>query len=321
MKTTGTQRGMSLAVRALVLFVAASVNLCVALPADAIVTVGVAHGSGSNADLTLGPAPPLAIFSQPSIVDGAPAPFVDNANLPALNVSSEFNAFTMAEFITGDSDVNISSDVDGLLGVRSASADSTVTDIEVRVFSQIPPVIPTTFTTLFELNATQIFSSADVSGDFGALTGSSVATLAGTDGPGNDQASITVTTEFDSETFLLPTSPAPNSGFTILPGLGPGEVEGLEGTIQVIMNVLTLSGDGIMEQEVDVAALRVIFNSGMLGFPPNMEQQAFFGEFSVARSLAQLQAATSTPGVIPEPSTIWLGLPVIALLAARRRRR
>jgi len=319
--TRGTQRRRSLAVRALALVVAASINLCGALPAGAIVTVGVAHGYGSQADLTLGPAPPLTIFSQPSIVNGAPAPFVGNANLPALNVSTEFNGFTMAEFITGDSDVNISSNVDGLLGVRSASADSTVADVEVRVFSQIPPLIPTTFTTLFELNATEIFSSVDVSGDFAAFTASSVATLAGTGGLGNDQASITVTTEFDSETFLLATSPLPNSGFTILPGVGPGEVEGLEGKIQVIMNELTLSGDGITEQGIDVKALHVIFNSGMLAFPPDLEQQAFFGEFSVARSLARLEAATSTPAVVPEPSTIWLGLPAIALLAARRKRK
>ena len=319
MKTRGTQRGTSLAVQTLALAVAASINLWGALPADAIVTVGVAHGYGSQADLTLGPAPPLAIFSQPSIVDGAPGPFVGNANLPALNVSSEFNAFAMAEYITGDSDVNISSNVDGLLGVRSAAADSTVADIEVRVFSQIPPVIPTTFTTLFELNATEVFSSADVSGDFGAFAAASTATLAGTGGLGNDQASITVTTEFDSETFLLDVSPAPNSGFTILPGVGPGEVEGLEGSIQVIMNELTLSGNGITEREADVKALHVIFNSGMLAFPPNLEQHAFFGEFSVARSLARLEAQTSTPRVIPEPSTIWLGLPAIALLRRKRK--
>ena len=319
MKARGTQRGTLQAVHALALVVAAGINLWGALPAGAIVTVGVAHGYGSQADLTLGPAPALAIFSQPSIVDGAPGPFVGNANLPALNVSSEFNAFTMAEFITGDSDVNISSDVDGLLGVRSAAADSTVADVEVRVFSQIPPVVPTTFTTLFELNATEIASSADVGGDFGAFAAASTATLAGTGGPGNDQASITVTTEFDSETFLLATSPAPNSGFTIVPGVGPGEVEGLEGTIQVILNELTLSGNGITEREVDVKALRVIFNSGMLAFPPDLEQHVFFGEFSVARSLARLEAQTSTPTVVPEPSTIWLGLSGLALLRRRRR--
>ncbi len=277
-------------------------------PAWALVFSGEASGYGISGFEILGPAPQLQIPETPTIAGIAPVPFVDNANLATSNFTSVFGVFTIAESDTGELDVNISSDVDGAVGNRSASADATVDNVSIQTVTQVvPPLVPVTLDFVLDVQATEIHSAADVSGEFGALAPSGTATLSGTSGANNDQASITVL----GVEFLLDSNPLPHPASSFM--ITQAQVPSLEGQIEVRINEQILAGDGINDQSIEVNALRILIGTGMIKLPPNFTDAAWAGDIIVAHSEAALQA-----NIIPEPSTLLLA--ALGLLGMTSRR-
>ena len=176
------------------------------------------------------------------------------------------------------------------------------------------PALPVTLAAVLDVNAKTIESTADVSGDFGGLAAIGTTGLSGTAGGGNDQASITVL----GEVFLLEKSPAPNTMFMIT----PFDVPALEGFITVIQNEQFLVGDGTTNQSIEVNALHILINSGMVLLPSGFTPGAWSGEIIVGHSEASLLAepgGMSQP--IPEPSAFILATLSLLSLGTRRRQR
>ena len=283
-------------------------------PAHAVVTVGEASGYGVSANVLLGGPPTLVVPITPAAGNIAPVPFNDNANLPSSNFTALYGIYTIGESDTGELDINFSSTVDGAPGVRSASADATVDEVSIQNFTQVPPIFPVTLDAVLDLQATEIMSMADVTGDFGGLVPTGSASLSGTAGPGNDQASITSL----GVEFLLKKNPVPNETFFIT----PNDVPGLEGHITVIQNEQILNGNGSDMQSITVNALHLIIGTGMIKLPPNDTDAVWNGEVIVAQSRSALQAEMDpdTSGV-PEPSTLALAIAGLLLSVFNLRRR
>ena len=138
--------------------------------------------------------------------------------------------------------VDAYSNVNGLPGVRTAHADSNLTNLTLA------PPIPV-ISSLFTRTLSSFNSSADVTGDYGSLTPTGSTTLSG----------------FSLGSALFPFSlitfgsgsPAPNTQLvpTALSGLG----------LSIVLNEQTVTGNGISFERIQVNAVHINFTNFNLG--------------------------------------------------------
>lgn len=252
----------------------------------------------------------LVIASTPSVSGSAPAPYDLDDSVASVSGTSSLNILNFGPLDalnvdTGLVEVTADSTVTGL-GPGTAAATSTVADASLDI-NQLDLLISQS---LISLNATEITSSADISGDYNAFTTTAGSSIAGTAGDASNQALLTVL----GAEFLLEANAAPNTMFSIDSSFG-GPLAGFVGSIDVFLNEQIATGDGVNSQGVEVNALRLAFNGVQVdigGVSPTLLN----GEVIFANSQAELNA-------VPEPSSMAL-LSVIgfgAIVGRYRRRR
>jgi PEP-CTERM motif len=172
----------------------------------------------------------------------------------------------------GSATANASSNVDGLAGNRTASGDATIGDLGLDLTILLTQVLV--------INSGEIFSSASVTGDHGALSSTGTTTFGNT--------SITV----NSATFFLDPMYAPNT------------VVYNQGGITIIANEQIYGGDGIALEEITVNALRI--SLGVLGVT---------GDIVLGQSQAALTAVPEPSAAL----MLGLGLAALARYGRRSR--
>lgn len=265
----------------------------------AIVFSGISSSFGElvglSGVLTVTPAP------QPAVNISAPGDIASAGSVSFSGLLSE-----------GLLLVHAASDVDGLPGIRSASADATVNGLSANLSSL-------TGASFISFSAVSVGSTASVKGDFGALTRSGATSLVG--------ASLSVA----GKPFIIDSSPAPN---TVVVCTDPQEDPGAEALppsdlcgLKVTLNEQILSGDGVESGGITVNAIHVQFDDFPLGNAGVID-----GEIVISNSQATLRAiqvqsdetqATLTPTQeVPAPATLLLllaGVPGLLLLRRRGR--
>lgn len=241
--------------------------LCVSLHAEATVITGTSRAFGESVNLTITPliGPVVSVLSGPIPTASGTAP------LPYNVTNTLLSANVAGLLTTGVLTAHATSNVDGMPGIRTASADATVDNLSVL---------------LGLITATEIQSSATVSGDFGAFTAVGTNTLTGLSVNG---------------TPFLFASATPN--FVFFTGLG----------LTVTLNEQILTGNGIDSLGLAVNAIDISFNnfvsaSGILN-----------GNIIISHSEASLTGRADEQDV-PEPATLLLfASGMIGLMVLKRR--
>ncbi len=236
---------------------------CVAAPAAATVITGDASAFGVSIELS-------GLLNQntglvPAVTVSSPPPDSATQTTPDLS--------PLVLITSGSATANASTNVDGLPGSRTASADTTIGNLTLDLAPILAQVIG--------ISSGQIFSTASVSGEFGALSPSGTSQFGGT------------TVFVNGAAFILDPEPAPNT------------VVYDDGLITVIANEQILFGDGGTLQGLTVTALRITLVDAVGGL---LSGSIVLGHSEVALS------------AIPEPGTaLLLGLGLAAIARARRR--
>jgi hypothetical protein len=271
------------------------------------VDLGLVEDSASSSLLlnaSVGPTP-TAIGSAPAPYDHSDSAASASAS-GALDVGGIVGVTEIVDFDTGILEVAAQSDVTGSGGPRTTAAQATVNDVTFDVTSVSSLLSLSSF---FTLDATQIASAADVSGGFGTLTPSGMTTITGTHGTAGNQAALTVL----GVEFLLDSNPAPNTMFTI-DSSAHTDLASLQGSIDVILNEQSLSGDISNSQSILVNGLHLRFNNVLAGLGDT--SGLLNGDVIVSHSEAAQQA-------VPEPGSMSLlacGMAGLAGFAGWRRK-
>jgi hypothetical protein len=240
--------------------------------AEATVVSGSSSAYGLSVSLTLDvpilPDIDITVDPTPSVSGTAPPPYSLSDSLLSLDVPNVLS--------TGLLEVNANSNVDGLPGVRFANADATVNDLSVLDILLVAV-----------LEATTIQSTAEVSGDFGALVATGTTTL--------EALSILGIP-------VLDVTPAPNT--VLLDVLG----------LTIIANEQIITGDGISNAGIEVNALHIIFDDFIAGIG------LLSGDVIISHSEAELTAVRDIVDV-PEPGSLLILASGITLLFGLRRSR
>jgi hypothetical protein len=246
--------------------------------AEATVISGSSSAFGESVSLTLTPLIGLDV-----VVTSGPIPTVSGNAPPPYNLTDSLLSVSIANVLsTGVLTVNASSDVDGLPGIRFAAADATVNDLSLSILTNLG---------VLGVSATTIQSTAEVSGDFGALVRTGTTTLEGISINGSPAVDLT---------------PAPNT--VLLDFLG----------ITIIANEQIITGDGISNAGLEVNALHISFLNvpAILGSTPG----TLSGDIIISHSEAEL---TAEPNIVdvPEPGSLLILASGITLLFGLRRSR
>lgn len=255
-----------MAARSVLSFCAWFLSGILASPASALVIGGSSLAYGEQVDLLAALILSIDSGPLPQVSGSAPAPYSDsNAGL-SLNL----NAGTIT---SGTLSVNAASNVDGGPSARSASADATVESLGVGGV----------LAALLTLTSTTIGSSAEVTGNIGALGASGGAVL--------EDLAISVL----GVPLVIPVDPAPNT--VLIDSAG----------VRIVLNEQSSSGDGVNVRGIEVNAIHVEFTNAALGLG------LLNGDIVISHSEAALSA-------IPEPSVVPLAALAAGVLAAFRRR-
>jgi hypothetical protein len=244
--------------------------------AKATVVSGSSSAYGESVSLTLTPLLP----GPNVVVTSGPLPTVSGSAPPPYNLTDSVLTLSIANVLsTGVLTVNASSDVDLLPGPRFAAADATVNDLSLSIL------------TALGVDATTIQSTAEVSGDFGALVRIGTTTFEGLSIGGFP---------------VLDLTPAPNT--VLLDLLG----------ISIIANEQIITGDGISNAGLEVNALHISF----LNVPAILGSTlgTLTGDIIISHSEAEL---TAEPNIVdvPEPGSLLILASGITLLFGLRRSR
>lgn len=249
--------------------------LGLAAPSGALVIGGSSNAFGVGGDATIDPLsilPPtvVSVPDLPAASGSAPAPYDVSDGVGSVGDGTVIDANTLS--------VTASSTVDGLLGGRLADATSTVEDLGILL------------STLLSLDASSIFSSAQVSGDSGSFVATGHAVLEGTISvPGAPTLPGVLDEQPEANTIV---------GGGLLDPLG----------ITVILNEQILDCGTPTYCSITVNAIHILVDGGVPGL------NTIDADIVIGHSFAELVAA-------PEPSTgVLLGL-ALAGMAARRPRR
>ncbi len=242
--------------------------------AQATVISGASSAYGESVSLTLtpllGPVVNITSGPLPTVSGSAPPPYSNSNSVLSVSVGGILT--------TGVLTVNANSNVNGLPGARSTSADATVDDLSLSILS------------VLGVNLASIQSTADVSGDFGALLATGTTTIVGLSINGGIAVNLT---------------PAPNT--VLLSALG----------ITITANEQTTSGDGISNAGIDVNALHINFTNvpAVIGLTAGLLN----GDIVISHSEATASAQRDT--AVPEPGSLLLlaGGIVLAWGLSRRR--
>jgi hypothetical protein len=238
--------------------------------AEATVISGSSSAFGLSVSLTLDP-----FIGQNINITAGPTPTVSGNAPPPYNLTDSLLSLGVPGVLsTGVLEVNASSNVDGLPGPRFAAADATVNNLSVLSLLDL-------------LEVTTIQSTADVSGDFGALVRTGTTTIAGISFLGDPTFDLT---------------PAPNT--VLFAALG----------ITIIANEQTITGDGISAAGIEVNALHIIFDDVFAGIGD------LNGDIIISHSEAELIAEPNIIDV-PEPGSLLILASGITLLFGLRRSR
>jgi len=261
-------------------------------------------------DIALLPNVTVGLTPQPTISGTAPAAYNLTNSQASANVDGQVDVggllglVNIIDLETMLLEVNANSNVDGLAGIKSTSANATVNDLNLDINN----VILLALNNFISLDATLIQSTASLEGDYGALSATGESTISGTHGLSNNQALLTVA----GVDFLLDANAAPNTMISInssVSGLGS-----FVGNIDVILNEQTLSGDGNSFQSIDVNALRLNFNAVELDLGL-ISPVSLNGSLTIANSAANMSAVP-----VPEPSTfLFLSMVGLGGFVSRRR--
>jgi hypothetical protein len=179
----------------------------------------VITGDADAAGVAIGLTGPLPISTGlvPAVSVSSPPP--DSANQTLFDLTSQ------PLIDSGTATVNASTDVDGLPGTRTASADSTIGDLQLDLSLGLVDVLL--------INGGEISSTASVTGDYGALG------AIGTSAFGN--VFITVN----------------NATLTLDPAYAPNTEIYNQGGVLIIGNEQITTGDGTSLRGITVNALRI----------------------------------------------------------------
>lgn len=261
--------------------------LAVSGAGHATVIAGSSSAYGVSAEATLDlpilPDVGLSVGPLPSVSGSAPPPYNNSAQVADLQAGVPGTLSLTASVL----ETNAESNVDGMNGVRFASADATVTDLDFS--ASTGSLID--FATL-SLTADAVGSTAEVQGDYGALVATGDTTLA--------NASLNLETPLGTISVALDAMPAPNTIVDV-------SALGLAG-ITLILNEQLIGGDGISSRDIMVNAIHLILDVDLLGLA------GLSGDIIIGHSEASLLA-------VPEPATLALmGLGVCALCWQSRRK-
>lgn len=188
--------------------------------ARAGVVTGDSSAFGVSADLSAGLAS-LSVAPTPDAFGSAPPPYSTSDFLANFNASSGSLASLIAEALS----VAASSDVDGGIGPRLASASADVTGMSTVIIDGV--------TDLVNLTAEMVTSDASVSGDFGALIGS------------GDSTFTNAVLSVSGVNFIIVSNPAPNT--VLFSG----------GGLDIVLNEQIVTGDGTSARGIEVNAIHL----------------------------------------------------------------
>ncbi len=230
---------------------AAAVAMAVAGTAQADVVSAQSTGYGLSAELSLLflqlNAGPLGLAS-----GSAPGPYM----ITDVEVGANFSVAGLAQIQTSVLTGQAASNVNGLPGSRSVSAEGTVDNLGMSIV----------LGTVLSLNATLVQSEASVVGDFGSLvaSGSSILT----------DVNLTVL----GQQLTVDANAAPNT--VLFDSLG----------IRVVLNEQVYTGDGIETRGIEVNAIRIEIENYGIGLG------LLNADIRIAHASASMMAVVPAPG-------------------------
>lgn len=268
-------------------------------------------GVGVNATLSAGPTP--------TVSGSAPPPFNNSNSLASVAASASISAVGVGSLSTGILNVNAQSNATGT-GAATTSASASVANLSTSLALDALLGLGTTLVTL---GATVVQSTAQVTGDIGALVPSGTTTIVG--------GSFFLGVANLSATVFASVNPAPNTTITINDAVlvGLGFVAGsVAGSITIILNEQIVTGNGNTSSGITVNAIDITFNQFaggvILGLPAGITLN---GQIIVSQSRAGQTAQAPGGGgggaqPVPEPSSLaMLGLIGVAGAIRRYRQR
>ena len=283
--------------------------------ARADVTSGTASAFGVEANVGQTATFGGVFFS--STLSAGPTPTASGTAPPAFNNSN--SAFSLvavstvgASVQTGFLDVNAQSNVDGTAGTKTTSASADVFNTLLAVRGVVGG---SALAGGIVFVAQAIQSTAQVTGDFGALTPSGTTTI--TLGSGVLRVGGVDLTAL----VFASATPSPNTTFiiddTLLGGTGA-----FTGSLTIVLNEQIVTGDGISTSGITVNAIDITFNAfGSTGLNAITNNgQIIFSQSQAAQAAAPGGGGGAQP--VPEPSSLaMLGLAGVAGAIRRYRRR